>query len=117
VGWNNEGWTTAYAGQSYSYGPICYDYTPPQTGISIFKEPRLPLGSSYDVTVTLSPTDPYSGVAGTYYYLYFSTTQPSMQGYYNGPIRLTMKSLGAAQIYFYSWDKAGNTENFRVATF
>src|SRR6185437_3537366 len=117
VGWNNEGWTTAYAGQSYSYGPICYDYTPPFTGITIFKEPRLPRSSKYNVTITLNPSDAYSGVAGTYYYIYFNTSQPSMQGYYNGPIRITMQSPGAAQILFYSWDKAGNAENYRAAAF
>ncbi|HET6175723.1 MAG TPA: protease pro-enzyme activation domain-containing protein, partial [Candidatus Sulfotelmatobacter sp.] len=60
VGWNNEGWTTAYGGQSYSYGPICYDTVPTVTTTTLSGTVRGTVFAS-PVTVTLSASDPAPG--------------------------------------------------------
>jgi subtilase family serine protease len=115
VGWNNEGWTTASFGQSMSYGPICYDYSPPETKATVVMEPSVPLAAARTFTVTLNPTDQYSGVAATYVYVTGSGLPPPDWQLYEGPIRV--KVTGPAAVYFLSVDKANNWESERAVTF
>jgi subtilase family serine protease len=116
VGWNNEGWTTAYGGQSYSYGPICYDYTPPQTTATVDLRPGLPRAPVRTFVVTLNASDQYSGVGTTWVYISGGgVTFPAGWVVYQGPI--TLKASSAGTIYFESVDKAGNWESLKSVRF
>jgi hypothetical protein len=115
-GWNNEGWTTAFGGQIETYGPICYDYTPPLTTPTVFAWPTTPRATVRTFTITLTPSDQYSGVGATYYAITGGNlpTQGVWQ-LYTGPVKVTVK--GPAAIYYESIDNAGNWETLRSTIF
>ena len=115
VGWNNEGWTTASFGQAMSYGPICYDYTPPLTKASVVLEPSTPRSAVRTWTITLSPSDQYSGVGATWVYISGSGLPSTGWRQYLGPIRI--KVTGNAAVYFQSIDNAGNWESEKSVFF
>jgi subtilase family serine protease len=115
VGWNNEGWTTASLGQSMSYGPICYDYTPPQTTATVVMEPGLARASTRTFDITLNASDQYSGVSATWYYVSGGGVYTSGWQVYGAPIRL--KTSGTGAIYFESIDNAGNWETLKQVRF
>ncbi len=111
IGWNNEGWTTASFGQTYSYGPICYDTMPPVTKSSLSGTKS---GSIYVSVVqdTLSATDssPGSGVTGTVYQINGGTVTA-----YNSPF--TLSGNGTYSITYHSTDVAGNVESTKTSNF
>jgi hypothetical protein len=110
-GWNNEGWTTAYGGQIETYGPICYDFTPPLTTATVYPGPTLPRATTRTYILTLHPTDQYSGVGVTWYYL-LGTSSPAVWQVYGGPV--TFRASGSGTVYFESQDVAGNWEALRA---
>jgi kumamolisin len=115
VGWNNEGWTTASFGQSMSYGPICYDFTPPATTATVVMEPGLPRATTRTFDITLNSSDQYSGVNTTWYFVSGGGVFSPGWQIYRGPIRL--KTSGVGTIYFESIDNAGNWESLKQARF
>ncbi|UWZ86261.1 S53 family peptidase [Occallatibacter riparius] len=114
VGWNNEGWTTASFGQSYSYGPICYDYTPPQTLLSISRQPTLPRATTRKYLITLNASDQYSGIAATWIYISGGGSPSLGWQLYRGPFEITV--TGPFSVYWESQDNAGNWESLRSAS-
>jgi hypothetical protein len=111
VGWNNEGWTTAYGGQSYSYGPICYDTVPPVTTTTLSGTVRGTVFAS-PVTVTLSASDPApgSGVA-------LSNYQVDSGALLTYSVPFVVGTTGNHTVYFYSTDVAGNVETTKSVNF
>ena len=103
--WDNAGQPSPDA----TYGPICYDITPPVTTITLSGQL---IGTYYvaPLLVTLTATDDLSGVAGTLYQIDTGSWQS-----YNGPVTVT--ALGQHTITFYSVDNAGNVEAPHIATF
>jgi subtilase family serine protease len=104
-GWNNLGLTTG----DTTYGPICYDTTPPVTtsGFS-----GVYAGGEYQGTVTgkLTASDNASGVAATYYIL-----DKGSKTTYAGPFTIT--AAGTHTVKFWSVDTAGNVEQTNIDTF
>jgi kumamolisin len=115
IGWNNEGWTTAWAGQSYSYGPICYDYTPPLTTAAVSQEPGLPRATTRTIDIAFSASDQYSGVNTIWYYISGGGVYSPGWQVYTAPLRLKVATSGT--IYFESMDNAGNWETLKSARF
>lgn len=121
-GWNNEGWTTSMTPQGTpqpeSYGPVCFDNTPPLTIAKVMAEPTEPLASKRTFDVTLNATDEYSGVAATYFII-AGSDQPPAPGWrqYLGPLRVTTSTSGWASVAFESVDLAGNVESPKAVSF
>jgi len=101
--WDNSGYTT-----DATYGPVCYDITPPVSKNTITGTKQ---GSIYvtPVKVNLSATDSLSGVSAIYY------TNSSGTFAYGGPI--SVGATGQHQILYYSVDVAGNIEGTHVLKF
>jgi hypothetical protein len=110
-GWNNMGVPSGIQ----SYGPICYDTTPPTAGISITGTKN---GSVYisGVKIVLTASDPGSGsgtgsgVAGIYWQINGGTLTK-----YTAPIGFS--TTGANTISYYSVDVAGNQSAVGTASF
>ena len=105
--WNNMGVRSGDA----TYGPICYDTTPPVTTATLTPLGTLN-GTAYvgAVQITLSASDNLSGVASVRYSLDgsgFST--------YPGPV--TVSTAGTHTLLYYSVDVAGNAEGVNTLTF
>jgi predicted thioesterase len=102
--YDNSGFTNVQ-----TYGPICYDTVAPVTTSSLSGTFS---GGVYTtpVKVTLSATDASSGVATTYY-----TRDGNAYIVYTG-VR-TIGNTGNHTIYYYSVDKAGNTETVNTRSF
>jgi Pro-kumamolisin, activation domain/Abnormal spindle-like microcephaly-assoc'd, ASPM-SPD-2-Hydin len=108
--WDNQGRTA-----TGSYGPIGYDTIAPVTTAAL--SGTLISGTTYKsaVTVTLSASDPGypstgSGVKITYYYLNSGAWKV-----YSGPFSVPYS--GSYTVHFFSYDKAGNAETLKTASF
>jgi subtilase family serine protease len=110
-GWNNQGATTGVS----TYGPICYDYTPPQTTATVIIEPGLPRASTRTIDITLSASDKYSGVNTIWYEISGGGVYSPGWQVYGPPIRLKASSAGT--ISFKSVDNAGNWESVKSVPF
>lgn len=103
--WDNAGQPTP----DRTYGPICYDITPPVTTIALS---GTMLGQYYQpqVQVTLTATDNLSGVAAIYYQIDAGRRQT-----YTGSFVIT--APGPHTLGYYSVDNAGNVEATQYASF
>jgi predicted secreted protein len=103
--WNNMGTSSGIQ----SYGPICYDITPPTASASLSGTLN---GSIYvsSVKVTLSATDSLSGVKAIYYQLDGGAVTT-----YSTPF--TVSATGVHKVTYYSYDVAGNESTVHIANF
>ena len=104
-GWDNMG----VGSGDYTYGPVCYDVSPPVTTASLSGTLSAGIYIS-PVKVTLSPSDSYSGVASTVYQINAGPVQT-----YVAPF--TISTRGSYTITFHSSDVAGNVESTKSISF
>ena len=113
-GWNNQGWTTG----DTTYGPICYDITPPTIGISTNHNTSETIWVNLPVTVTLTANDPKgsngsagSGINKTYYKIdaFCSSASLGSCSVYSGPF--TISAQGQHYVWYFTEDNAGNFSN------
>jgi hypothetical protein len=105
-GWNNMGLSTG----ENSYGPICYDTTPPVTAAILAGTLA---GNVYTspVSVIFTATDNASGVQTTWYSIDGGPNTVYSGGYF------TVSSAGSHTITYYSVDVAGNRETPKSVSF
>jgi len=101
--WDNGGYSV-----DATYGPVCYDITPPITKVSL-KGTKSGSIFTTPVVVTLTAGDTLSGVAGTFYTDNIGTHT------YIGPFKVS--TTGHNTITFHSTDVAGNVESTRTVNF
>lgn len=101
--WDNSGYTS-----DQTYGPVCYDITPPISKSTLSGTKQ---GSLYitPVTVSLSGSDSLSGLSAIYY------TNSSGTFLYTGPFKVG--AVGQHQILFHAVDVAGNPESAHTLKF